>query len=169
LKKRSVQLNLCETWNKEAIQKIKDEVLEAERKKERKKAEEEEEARRRMQWEKEYDFYMKRILEVLTTECRAARSLWREIESGGKLARRVLSHAIRIHLISFKYLYSGKKRTRFYYLVFYNDLLTWSRSQFYYPEIQKAIIDLRKASDTYYNREPEEIKIEKQGTTRNQS
>ncbi len=130
---QSVQRSLFDPWTKESIQQVKNELLELKRKSIHYEAR-----------NPEQDVYMRKILVALTTECRAARLLWKEIESGGKIARRALSTAIAHQLILFKHLYSGNMKTRFYYLNLQNDSLTNQYTQFYFPEIESAVLELRK-------------------------
>lgn len=97
----------------------------------------------------EFDNYMRKLLGILTQECKAALFLWKQMESGGKLAYRVLSEAIQYDLIRFRYFYSGEKKTRFYYLNLRNNALIDEDSRFYFPEIEKAVIALREANAAF--------------------
>jgi hypothetical protein len=98
----------------------------------------------------EFDNYMRKLLGILAQECKAALFLWKQMESGGKLAYTVLSEAIQYDLIRFRYCYSGKKKTRFYYLNLRNDALIDEGSRFYFPEIAQAVITLRAQSKAFY-------------------
>lgn len=98
----------------------------------------------------EFDNCMRKLLGILAQECKAALFLWKQMESGGKLAYIVLSEAIYYDLIRFRYFHLGKKKTRFYYLNLRNDALIDEGSRFYFPEIAQAVITLRAQSKAFY-------------------
>lgn len=152
LEREWVQTKLDCDFNAEGIQRVKDFLCKEAKRNQEERRKAAEEAARKVELRKALRF----MLGILTKECPAEGELWKKLEPF-KHVRQALHDMIRLYgIVWWKWRGEGRSRQRVYYFPYWKWELTDENSEYYFPEIAKAITELKDTIVTYERHKQEE-------------
>jgi hypothetical protein len=138
-------------FNLQGIRRVKDFLREEAKSNQEKRKKAAEEAAKKIELRKTLRF----MLGILTKECPAAGDLWKRLEPFPN-RKTALKQILFDRLLRWELKGRGRTRQRVYYLPYWKWELTNEHSEYYFPEIAKAVTDLQKTIITHARRKQEE-------------